>query len=92
VPFEINLSIFLFECACFSASAETPSESGSDFGLFHRNEDGDSVPAADKANYYKEKLKALQNKAGLGNNDEPVDNRADDFNRNHQPKEVFHAS
>jgi hypothetical protein len=44
--------------------------------------DGDAIPSADKANYYKEKLKALQYKAGLGLTDEPVDNRVDDFNRN----------
>jgi hypothetical protein len=48
----------------------------------------EAIPAGDKANYYKEKLKALQFKAGLGNNEEPMDNRVDDFNRNHQQREV----
>lgn len=77
---------------CFvAASAETPSESGSDFGIFPRGqlEDGDAIPAADKANYYKEKLKALQYKAGLGL-DDPVDNRVDDFNRNQQREVQFY--
>ncbi|XP_059481984.1 protein mini spindles isoform X2 [Neocloeon triangulifer] len=75
-----------------SSPQETPSESGVELGLYLRqqnSEDGDMIPASDKANYYKEKLKALQHKAGLGANEESMDNRVDDMNRNHAQKELL---
>ncbi|CAB3384794.1 Hypothetical predicted protein [Cloeon dipterum] len=66
-----------------ASSLSSPQDGEADLGSYLRQGAGDAVPSADKANYYKEKLKALQQKAGLaGQNEQSTDNRAGDSNRN----------
>ncbi|XP_065333081.1 protein mini spindles isoform X1 [Cloeon dipterum] len=66
-----------------ASSLSSPQDGEAELGSYLRQGAGDAVPSADKANYYKEKLKALQQKAGLaGQNEQSTDNRAGDSNRN----------